>query len=135
MRLSHAGKWRDTLCKKDVRHCVTCEVPDPQQVFTLRGLCEESQIDRGYFLVNGRQSDANATLMNPAYEGFFSQLRFVSQAEEGAGEESAESERFMIPTGRWEISSRLPGAKYSYRCGSTGFYPTIHPNSVLFILE
>ena len=93
-----------------------CEVPDPQQVFTLRGLCEESQIDRGYFLVNGRRGDADTTLMNPVYEGYFSQLRFHSQLEEadetvgGLGQE-----RFMIPKGQWEISSRLPGAKYSYR--------------------
>ena len=31
--LSFAGLWRDTVCKKGVRHCVMCEVPDPQQVF------------------------------------------------------------------------------------------------------
>ena len=29
----------------------------------------------------------------------------------------------MIPTGRWEISSRLPGAKYSYRGGSLDSIP------------
>lgn len=49
-------------------------------MFTLRGLCEESQIDRGYFLVNGRKRDANDTLMNPVYEGYFSQLRFIAIA-------------------------------------------------------
>ena len=92
-----------------------CDVPDPQQVFTLRGLCEESQIDRGYFLVNGRKEDANTTLMNPVYEGYFSQLRFNSQSEEADESEGGEQERFMIPKGQWEISSRLPGAKYSYR--------------------
>ena len=92
-----------------------CDVPDPQQVFTLRGLCEESQIDRGYFLVNGRKGDANATLMNPVYEGYFSQLRFNSQSEEADESEGFEQERFMIPQGQWEISSRLPRSKYSYR--------------------
>ena len=92
-----------------------CDVPDPQQVFTLRGLCEESQIDRGYFLVNGQKGDANDTLMNPVYEGYFSQLRFNSQSEESDESEGGEQERFMIPKGQWEISSRLPGAKYSYR--------------------
>ena len=68
-----------------------------QQVFTLRGLCAESGIDRGYFLVNGRFRESNATLMNPVYEGYFSQIRF-----NGTGEISS-----------WEISSRLPGDRYS----------------------
>ena len=57
--------WRDTVCKKTTRHCITCEISDPGQAFTLRGLCEESQIDRGYFLVNGRPEDKERTLMRP----------------------------------------------------------------------
>ena len=54
--------------------------------------------------------------MNPVYEGYFSQLRFYSQSGEAdESEGGGEQERFMIPKGQWEISSRLPGAKYSYR--------------------
>lgn len=40
------GLWRDTVCKKSVRHCAVCDIREPQQAFTLRGLCEDSQIDR-----------------------------------------------------------------------------------------
>jgi len=48
------GKWRDTVCKKDVRHCMVCKLSAVKnRVFTLRGLCGDTQIDRGYFLLNG----------------------------------------------------------------------------------
>ncbi len=76
-RMQGNGVWRDTVCKKGVRHCVMCRVAEPMKAFTLRGMCAESQIDRAYFLVNGEPADAETTRMNPVYEGYFSQLKYV----------------------------------------------------------
>ncbi len=70
LTLHPSGRWRDTVCKKSVRHCTACHIINPQQAFTLRGLCQESHIDRGYFLVNGRVRDVNRTRMKPSRPSF-----------------------------------------------------------------
>jgi len=69
-RMTADGRWRDTVCKKEVRHCVSCRVAAKGQrtAFTLRGLCADTQIDRGFFLVNGIDAhgvDYESSLMRP----------------------------------------------------------------------
>jgi hypothetical protein len=53
-----------------------CYILEPQAVFTLRGMCDDSQIDRGYFLINGKKEDEHKTRMTPVYEGYFSQIGY-----------------------------------------------------------
>ena len=78
------GLWRDTVCKKSVRHCTACHIAKSQQIFSLRGLCDESRTDRGYFLLNGRKEDAERTRMRPVYEGYFSKLEWIVAGHPGA---------------------------------------------------
>ena len=63
------------------------------QIFTLRGLCKDSDIDRGYFLMGGESRDNNGRLkkdraemngvsdeiyhMKPVYEGYFYTIHWV----------------------------------------------------------
>lgn len=74
-----------------------CHISNPQQVFTLRGLCDESQFDRGYFLANGQVQDKDNTRMRPIYEGYFSHIHWrVTNKTHIRGS-----------SGFWEISSRV----------------------------
>ncbi len=129
------GKWRDTVCKKTVRHCVICHMSDPQQVFTLRqvstqygrevaninrllcrGLCDESQIDRGYFLTNGDPEGVNISKMRPVYEGYFSKIDWF-KAEHKDGVREAMRQGLIAHdnfAGFWRITSRLPQKVWRY---------------------
>lgn len=49
------------------------------------------------------------------YKIYLRWIAHYSQSDKADESEGGEQERFMISRGQWEISSRLPGAKYSYR--------------------
>ena len=67
------------------------------ELFTLRGLCHDSDIDRGYFLLGGdsRDNDGHLTKYNvsdnvmiktyhmkPVYEGYFYTIHWVSKNQD-----------------------------------------------------
>ena len=67
------------------------------ELFTLRGLCNESDIDRGYFLMGGDSRDNNGHLtdnglfndgslesyhMKPVYEGYFHTIHWMTMTQE-----------------------------------------------------
>ena len=69
------------------------------ELFTLRGLCNESDIDRGYFLMGGDSRDNNGHLtdnglfndgslenyhMKPVYEGYFHTIHWMTKKQDSA---------------------------------------------------
>lgn len=102
------GLWRDTVCTKTVRHCTVCNIREPARVFTLRGLCDDSQFDRGYFLTNGGQEIETST-KHPVYEGTFSKIYSTAgQSRTGVADASS------VPLGTWMVSSRIASSGLSY---------------------
>ncbi len=64
------------------------------ELFILRGLCKDSDIDRGYFLLGGetrsangrpieryssRQTNISSAHMKPVYEGYFYIIHWISK--------------------------------------------------------
>ena len=106
------GLWRDTVCKKTVRHCTVCDIRESSRVFTLRGLCADSQFDRGYFLTNGL--DKEIATKHPIYEGTFSQIHSTVGEKSRQDAESGQLAEKAPHLGTWMISSRIRSSPSSY---------------------